>query len=55
MQQVNANTIHLSSMTSQISFTIWTGMMNIHAFINATGNQAATKPTSNIKENNYIL
>lgn len=42
--------ICLSSMTAQICFTIWASVMNIHAFIDATRNQAATKPTSNIKE-----
>ena len=36
----------LSSMTSQIRFTIWASVMNIHAFIDATRNQAATQPTS---------
>jgi hypothetical protein len=46
MQHVDAKTIHLSSMTSQISFTVWTSVMNIHAFIDATGNQTATEPTS---------
>jgi len=53
MQCVDA--IHLSSMTTQISFTVWTSMMNIHTFIYTTGNQAATKPTSNIEENNNTL
>lgn len=47
MQRVDANTIHLSSVTSKISLAIGTGMMNIHTFVNATWNQAATKPTSN--------
>lgn len=36
----------LSSMTSQIRFTIWASVMNIHALVDATRNQAATQPTS---------
>jgi len=40
----------LSPMTPQISFTVWTTVMDIHALINATRNQTATQPTSNIKE-----
>lgn len=54
MQGIDANTMHLSSMTSQISLTIWTGMMNVHALVDATWNQTATKPTP-IEENNYTL
>lgn len=33
-------------MTSQVSFTVRTGVMDIHALVDATRNQAATKPTS---------
>lgn len=53
MQNMDANIMHLSSMTSQISFTVWTGMVNVHALVDATWNQTATKPTS--IEENYTL
>lgn len=54
MQRMNINTMHLSSMTSQVSLTVWTSMMNVHALVNATWNQTTTKPAS-IEKNNYIL
>lgn len=38
--------ISLSSMTSQVSFAVWTTVMNVHAFVDAARNQATTQPTS---------
>lgn len=46
--------ITLSPVTSQISFTVRTTMMNIHTFINTAWNQTASKPASveNYMKNN---